>query len=105
MSDLAALLLSVAAIITAIGTGLAAVITAVGTRRAVTAQGAVLTTQAENIHQIKVETNSMKDALVKKTDEAGQAKGRDEQRAIEEAKAAELLALHKPGPGDVSGDR
>lgn len=46
-------------------------------------------TQAD-MRKVEIATNSMKDALVAKTAEASEAKGRDDQRAISEAQAAEL---------------
>lgn len=45
----------------------------------------------EEIHKIEVATNSMKDKLVAATAQASEAKGRDEQRAVGEQKAADLI--------------
>lgn len=53
------------------------------------AHDAAKETQAD-MRKVEVATNSMKDALVAKTAEAAEAKGRDDQRVIEEAKAATL---------------
>lgn len=40
----------------------------------------------------EINTNSMKDALVARTAEASEAKGRDDQRVVSEAKAAAIVA-------------
>lgn len=46
-------------------------------------------TQAD-VLRVEKATNSMKDALVARTAEAAEAKGRDDERAVGEAKAAVL---------------
>lgn len=51
---------------------------------------------------LETQTNSIKDALVAKTAEAAEAKGRDDQRAVSERTARELLSA---GPLPVEDDR
>lgn len=48
-----------------------------------------------DIRKVELATNSMKDALVKSTAEASEAKGRDDERALAEAKAAKLIDDNK----------